>query len=95
MTGDLVELFVWMWIIATGAFAPLGYFIYKYTQKNTAPFGEIQPHGEANHTAETQPHVEAQARVDKPAVVTKQPLVSDLADSGALAFRSSAWKQGE
>jgi len=95
MTGDLIELFVWMWIIATGAFAPLGYFIYKYTQKNTKPFGETQTHGETKHSAGTQPHVEVQARTDKPAVVNKQPVVSELQDSSALAFRSSAWKQSE
>ena len=47
MTGDLIELFVWMWIIATAAFAPLAYFIYKYTQKNARPFGETQPHGDS------------------------------------------------
>ena len=47
MTGDLIELFVWMWIIATAAFAPLAYFIYKFTQKNSKPFGETEPHGDS------------------------------------------------
>jgi hypothetical protein len=47
MTGDLIELFIWMWIIATVAFAPLGYFIYKFTQKNGKPFGETEPHGDS------------------------------------------------
>jgi len=60
MTGDLVELFVWMWIIATAAFAPLAYFIYKYTQKNARPFGETQPHGDhpslVNDVAESAIH---------------------------------------
>ena len=29
--GAVIELFFFMFIIATAAFAPLGYFIYKYT----------------------------------------------------------------
>lgn len=32
--GGIIELLVIMLIIATVAFAPLGYFIHKYTQKN-------------------------------------------------------------
>jgi hypothetical protein len=48
MTGDIIEMFVWMWIIATAAFVPLGYFIYKYTQKNGKPFGETEPHGDSS-----------------------------------------------
>jgi len=40
--GGVLELFVFMVIIATAAFAPLGYFIYKYTQKNAEPFGETE-----------------------------------------------------
>jgi len=60
MTDDLIELFVWMWIIATAAFAPLGYFIYKFTQKNARPFGEIEPHGDSpslvNNLAESVIH---------------------------------------
>ena len=47
MTGELVELFVIMWIIAAAAFAPLGYFIYKYMQKQAKPFGETEPHGDS------------------------------------------------
>lgn len=45
--GDLIELWVGMLIIATAAFAPLGYFIYKYTQENGKPFGETEPHGDS------------------------------------------------
>lgn len=45
--GDVTELFIWMFIIATVAFAPLGYFIYKFTQNNGKPFGETEPHGDS------------------------------------------------
>ena len=45
--GGIIELLVIMLIIATVAFAPLAYFIYKYTQKNGQPFGEIEPHGDS------------------------------------------------
>lgn len=57
MTGELIELFVVMWLVATAAFAPLGYFIYKYMQKQAKPFGETEPHGDSpsvvNDFAET------------------------------------------
>ena len=45
--GGVTELFLIMLVIATAAFAPLGYFIYKYTQKNGQPFGETEPHGDS------------------------------------------------
>lgn len=45
--GGVTELFVVMIIIAAAAFAPLGYFIYKFTQKNAKPFGETEPHGDS------------------------------------------------
>jgi hypothetical protein len=45
--GEVTELFVVMFIIAAGAFAPLGYFIYKYTQGNNQPFGDTEPHGDS------------------------------------------------
>ena len=45
--GGVTELFLIMLIIAAAAFAPLGYFIYKYTQKNGQPFGETEPHGDS------------------------------------------------
>ena len=45
--GDLIELWIGMLIIATAAFAPLGYFIYKFTQENGKPFGETEPHGDS------------------------------------------------
>jgi len=45
--GEVSELFLVMFVIAAGAFAPLGYFIYKYTQKNGKPFGETEPHGDS------------------------------------------------
>ena len=58
--GGVLELFVFMVIIATAAFAPLGFFIYKYTQKNAEPFGETEPHGDSqsfvNDLAETAIH---------------------------------------
>ncbi len=58
--GGIVELLIIMLIIATAAFAPLAYFIYKYTQKNAQPFGETEPHGDSpslvNDLAETAIH---------------------------------------
>lgn len=47
MMGGVIELVVVMLIIAGLAFAPLGYFIYMYTQKNGEPFGDIEPHGDS------------------------------------------------
>jgi hypothetical protein len=58
--GGIIELLVIMLIIATAAFAPLAYFIHKYTQKNGQPFGETEPHGDSrslvNDLAETVIH---------------------------------------
>ncbi|MGZ8258736.1 MAG: hypothetical protein ACXWTR_06130 [Methylotenera sp.] len=58
--GVVSELFVIMFIIAAAAFAPLGYFIYKFTQKGGKPFGETEPHGDSpsfiNDLAETAIH---------------------------------------
>jgi hypothetical protein len=45
--GDLIEIWFFMLIIACAAFAPLGYFIYKYSQNNAKPFGETEPHGDS------------------------------------------------
>jgi hypothetical protein len=45
--GDIIEILIIMLIIATLAFAPLGYFIRMYTQKNGEPFGNTEPHGDS------------------------------------------------
>jgi hypothetical protein len=45
--GDVTVLFIAMLFIGAVAFAPLGYFIYKFTQKGGKPFGEIEPHGDS------------------------------------------------
>lgn len=45
--GDLIEIWIVMLIVAGLAFAPLGYFIYKYSESNAKPFGEIEPHGDS------------------------------------------------
>lgn len=45
--GDVTVLFIVMFIIGAVAFAPLGYFIYKFTQKGGKPFGETEPHGDS------------------------------------------------
>ena len=45
--GDVIELAIWMWIIACAAFAPLGYFIYMYSMKSGEPFGDTEPHGDS------------------------------------------------
>lgn len=44
--GGIIELAVFMLVIASIAFIPLGYFIYMYTSKNGEPFGETEPHGD-------------------------------------------------
>lgn len=46
MSG-IVVLFLAMIILAAFSFAPLGYFIYKFSQKNAKPFGETEPHGDS------------------------------------------------
>ncbi len=48
MLFDLVEVFLFMLIIAGLAFAPLGYFIYMYTMKDGEPFGDTEPHGDSD-----------------------------------------------
>lgn len=45
--GDLIEIWIFMLLIACVAFAPLGYFIYMYTMKNGEPFGDTEPHGDS------------------------------------------------
>lgn len=45
--GLILEITFIMLIIASLAFAPLGYFIYRYTRKNGEPFGDIEPHGDS------------------------------------------------
>lgn len=47
MSGDLFQLIVAMLVIALLAFAPLGYFILKFTEENGKPFGETEPHGDS------------------------------------------------
>ena len=58
--GGVIGLLIVMVVIATAVFAPLGYFIYKYTKKNGEPFGETEPHGDShsfvNDLAETAIH---------------------------------------
>lgn len=45
--GTVIEIFIAMLLIGAAAFAPLGYFIYQYTQKSGQPFGDTQPHGDS------------------------------------------------
>ena len=47
MIGDVFFMYVVMLIVAGLAFAPLGYFIYMYTNKSGEPFGETEPHGDS------------------------------------------------
>jgi hypothetical protein len=47
MMGDVTGLFFMMIIIGAVAFAPLGYFIFKFTQNGGKPFGETEPHGDS------------------------------------------------
>jgi hypothetical protein len=46
MIVDLIEMFIFMVVVAGLVFAPLGYFIYMYTMKSGEPFGETEPHGD-------------------------------------------------
>ena len=46
--ADVTGIFIIMLLIASAAFAPLGYFIYKYTKKNGEPFGDIEPRGDSH-----------------------------------------------
>lgn len=45
--GGVTELFIVMVLIAAFAFAPLGYFIYRFTKSSDKPFGDIEPHGDS------------------------------------------------
>ncbi len=45
--GDVVWLFIIMIIVAAFGFAPLGYFIYRFTKAGDKPFGDIEPHGDS------------------------------------------------
>jgi len=45
--GGVTELFVVMTLIAAFAFAPLGYFIYRFTKSGDKPLGDIEPHGDS------------------------------------------------
>lgn len=47
MIGEVVEIFIVMWIVGLLAFAPLGYFIYMYAIKSGEPFGDTEPHGDS------------------------------------------------
>lgn len=40
--GTIIEISFFMLVIATVAFAPLGYFIYVYTKKGDSPFGDFE-----------------------------------------------------
>jgi hypothetical protein len=45
--GDVTGLFIAMILVGAAAFAPLGYFIYKFAQKDGKPFGDTEPHGDS------------------------------------------------
>ena len=45
--GGVTELFFIMIIIAAFAFAPLGYFIYRFTKASDNPLGDLMPHAES------------------------------------------------
>jgi len=45
--GEVTELFIIMFLIAAAAFAPLGYFIYRFQQNSAKPLGETEPHGDS------------------------------------------------
>lgn len=45
--GEVTGLFIVMILIAAFAFAPLGYFIYRFTKMSDKPLGDIEPHGDS------------------------------------------------
>ncbi len=47
MTGDILEITLFMWIAAIFSFAPFGYFVYIYMYKDGKPFGDTEPHGDS------------------------------------------------
>jgi hypothetical protein len=47
MIGDVIEVWVYMLLLACFSFAPLAYFVYMYTMKHGEPFGNIEPHGDS------------------------------------------------
>lgn len=47
--GEILEISFFMLVIATIAFAPLGYFIYNYTKKDGEPFGDFE-HPKQGHS---------------------------------------------
>ena len=44
--GEVIEIFVLMLLVASLAFAPLGYFIYLYVKKNSDPFAGSAAHSD-------------------------------------------------
>lgn len=40
--GTIIEITIFMLVIATVAFAPLAYFIHNYTKKDGEPFGDFE-----------------------------------------------------
>lgn len=45
--GGVTWLFIVMIIGAAFTFAPLGYFIYRFTKASDKPLGDIEPHGDS------------------------------------------------
>lgn len=45
--GGVIELFIIMLIIAALAFAPLGFFIHRFTNASEHPLGDTEPHGDS------------------------------------------------
>ncbi len=44
--GEVIWIFLVMFVVASLAFAPLAYFIYIYSKKGE-PFGDTEPHGDS------------------------------------------------
>lgn len=47
--GQIIEITIFMLIIAGVAFAPLAYFIHNYTKKDGEPFGDFE-HPQHGHS---------------------------------------------
>lgn len=50
---EIIELFVIMLIVATVAYAPLGYFINSYTRGDGHPFGKHGSHDDEHTHADS------------------------------------------
>ena len=56
--GEIIEIVIFMWIIAIVAFAPLGYFIYVFTVGSGKSFGKSNPEDHAVENTSYYKHID-------------------------------------